>query len=170
MPFYNYMKNKPVLITIIAAIILIGGLLVVNRYGKPKETTVTATNGSVAGNTSIASMSVMPVEKIEVVNFFGTQRCASCLTLGNFTKKTLEEKFSSELESGKIVFKEINGELPENKNTVIKYQARGSSLFINAIRGEKDNITEDVTVWRLVNSEEQFVAYLENKLNSMLDK
>ena len=76
----------------------------------------------------------------------------------------------TELESGKVVFREINGELPENKEVVVKYQARGSSLFINAIRGEQENITEDVAVWRLVNNEDQFVSYLENKLNKLLGK
>jgi hypothetical protein len=36
--------------------------------------------------------------------------------------------------------------LPENKDMVIKYQARGSSFFVNAITAGKDNIKEDVTV------------------------
>jgi hypothetical protein len=112
----------------------------------------------------------MPADKIEVVNFFGTQRCVSCLTVGKFTKKTLEDKFAPELESGKIVFKEINGELPENQEIVTKYQARGSSLFVNAIHGDKDDIAEDVTVWRLVNNESQFITYFENKLNGLLGK
>jgi len=163
------MKNKTVLLSLIAIIFLIGGFFIVNRLGKSQETTVTATGGSVAGNTS-APMSVVPADKVEVVNFFGTQRCTSCLAIGRLTKKTLEEKFAPELESGKIVFKEINGELPENSDIVIKYQARGSSLFINAIRGEQDNITEDVAVWRLTNDDEQFVSYLENKLNTLLGK
>lgn len=164
------MKSKPILISIIAIVLIVGGFLIVNSSGKSRETTVTATGSSVAGNTSTAPMSVTPADKIEVVNFFGTQRCVSCLAVGNLTKKTLEERFAPELESGKIVFKEINGELPENKDIVIKYQARGSSLFVNAIRGEQDNIVEDVTVWRLVNSEEQFVSYLETKLNKLLGK
>jgi hypothetical protein len=53
---------------------------------------------------------------------------------------------------------------------VIKYQARGSSLFVNAITAGKDNIEEDVTVWRLVSNKNQFISYFENKLNKLLGK
>lgn len=162
--------NKKIFITII---LIIGGLLILNILGKNRQSnsqTQAQPQPQVKQNINSENISLAPADKIEVVNFFGTQRCVSCLTIGKFTKKTLETKFASELESGRIVFKEINVELPENRDIVMKYQARGSSLFINAIRGEKDDITEDVTVWRLVNSEEQFTSYLENKLNDLLGK
>ena len=84
--------------------------------------------------------------------------------------RTSQEKFPEEYASGKIVFKEINAELPENQAIVNKYQARGSSLFVNAIRGSNDEITEDTTVWRLVNSETQYTAYFESKLKTLLGK
>jgi hypothetical protein len=48
-----------------------------------------------------------------------------------------------------------------------KFQASGSSLFINAIRDGKDNISEDLQVWRLTSNEEQFKSYLRNKLNTL---
>ena len=41
-------------------------------------------------------------------------------------------------------------------------------MYVNAIRGDKDDITEDVTVWRLVNDEGQFIGYFEGKLKSLL--
>lgn len=164
--------NKKIIILVL---VTVGGLLFINRVGKTRQTqtqsqTQVQAQPQVKQNITSENTSLASPDKIEVVNFFGTQRCVSCLAIGKLTKKTLEERFASELESGKIVFKEINGELPENKEIVVKYQARGSSLFINAIRGEKDNIAEDVTVWRLVNSEEQFMSYLENKLNQLLGK
>ena len=81
-----------------------------------------------------------PVDKIEVIHFHGAYRCVSCVRVGEFALKTIQEKFSEEYASGKITFREINGELPENKAIVTKYQARGSSLFINSIRGDEDNI------------------------------
>lgn len=140
-------------------LLLIAVLLLLNFSNKSRS------NDSLAAETKVEI-----ADRLEIVNFFGTQRCVSCLTIGKFTKKTLETKFAPELESGKIIFKEINGELPENREIAAKYQARGSSLFINAIRDEQDYITEDVTVWRLVGSEAQFSSYLENKINKLLGK
>lgn len=114
--------------------------------------------------------SKIPAEKIEVVHFHATQQCWSCKTVGEYALKTIKEKFPEEYKNGKIIFKDINGELPENRDIVIEYQARGSSLFINAIRNGEDNIEEDTTVWRLITNEEQFISYFEDKLKTLLGK
>ncbi len=111
-----------------------------------------------------------PAEKIEIIHFHAAQQCWSCITVGNYTLKTIQEKFPEEYQSGKITFTDINVESPENKNVVLKFRAAGSSLFINTIRDGKDNISEEVTVWRLVNNEKQFIDYFENKIKSLLGK
>ncbi len=111
-----------------------------------------------------------PAEQIEIVHFHGTNQCWSCIIVGEYALKTIKEKFSEEYENGKIVFKEINGDLPENAEIVNKYKARGSSLFINSIIDGKDNIKEDVDVWRQISNESKFSQYFENKLNSILGK
>lgn len=113
---------------------------------------------------------VLPADKIEVMHFHGTYQCRSCIAIGEYALNTIKKNFSEEYERGIIEFREINGELPENKDLVAKYQARGSSLFINAIAGGQDNIEEDMTVWRLISSEEQFADYFTNKLKQLLNK
>lgn len=122
------------------------------------------------GKSSSALGSAQPVsaEKIEVVHFHGTHQCWSCITVGEYALQTIKDKFPEEYQSGKIAFKDINGELPENKEIVIKYQARGSSLFVNAISNNKDGIEEDTTVWRLINNQKEFTDYFENKLKTLL--
>jgi hypothetical protein len=114
------------------------------------------------------SMSCTPVERVEVVHFHGTQQCASCIAVGAFAKKTLEESFPTELQSGRIVFKDVNAELTENSAIVQQYQARGSSLFVNAVSQGQDHIEEDATVWRLTTNEEQYKQYFEQKIRSLL--
>jgi len=119
---------------------------------------------------SSINASKAPVDKIEVIHFHGTYRCVSCVRVGEFALQTIQERFSEEYASNKIIFREINGELPENKAIVIKYQARGSSLFINTIQGGEDNIIEDTRVWRLVSNEEQYMDYFEEKLKTLLEQ
>jgi len=109
-------------------------------------------------------------DKIEVVHFHATQQCWSCITVGEYALKTIKEKFPEEYKSGKIVFMDINGELVINRDIVTKFQAGGSSLFVNTIIDGKDNITEDTDVWRLVGNEIQFTNYFQNKLNNLLGK
>lgn len=110
------------------------------------------------------------VERVEIINFHATQRCASCSTLGEYSEATIYEFFQPELRDGVVIFKSINIDLPENKEIAQKYQARGSSLYINAIYNDQDHIEEDVTVWRLLSSDQQFKSYLKNKIDGLLRK
>ncbi len=105
------------------------------------------------------------IEKIEVVHFHGTRQCWSCVKVGELALKTIEEEFPEEYMNGKIVFLDVNGELLENNDIVEKYQARGSSLFINKIIDGKDNIEEDIVVWRMTYDEQEFSDYFKEKLN-----
>jgi len=162
------MKNKPVLISVIVIALVFGGFSLFNTSKEVTQPTTIPAQAETNTVTTSASMSVMPADKIEVVHFHGTQQCVSCITVGKFALQTIKDKFPEEYTSGKIVFKEINGELPENQAMVMKYQAAGSSLFINAIRGNKDTISEDTTVWRLVNSESEYITYFEGKLRKLL--
>ena len=71
-----------------------------------------------------------PVEKVEVYHFHATQQCVSCIAVGDLAEKTVNENFKDEVESGRLVFAHVNGQLPENNELVRKYGATGSSLWI----------------------------------------
>ena len=113
---------------------------------------------------------MVPADKIEVIHFHAEKQCFSCLTVGEFALKTIQEKFKQEYESGIIVFKDINIDLIENQEIVQKYGVQGSSLFVNGIIDGKDNIVEDINVWRLVYDENYFKTYFESSLNKLLGK
>ena len=111
---------------------------------------------------------IAQVDKIEIIDFHSTHRCFSCQTIEQFTQLALAEFFQPELSSGKITFQSINVEEGQNQPIVQKFQARGSSLFINVIRDGKDNIEEDTQVWRLVQNEAGFKSYLKAKIANLL--
>lgn len=114
---------------------------------------------------------VMPENDIvQVYLFHATQRCSTCIAIGQLAGETVNEFFQSELQEGKIEFREINIDLPENQALAEKFQASGSALYINNYRDGKDNITEDVKVWRLTNDETGFKNYLKGELNNILGK
>lgn len=123
-----------------------------------------------SSQTEVKDQNSVIADKIEVIHFHATQQCFSCITVGEYALKTIKENFSEEYADGIITYQDLNVELPENRDIVIKYQAGGSSLFINAIADGEDYIKEDVNVWRLVNDEDQFKKYLTVKLNHLLDK
>jgi predicted small secreted protein len=107
-------------------------------------------------------------EKLEVYYFHRTARCYSCNALGEYTAKTLLERFSEQMADGTIVYGELNVDLPENKEIARKFKASGSSLYINRIIDGQDNIEHDVRVWQLIGNEKAFQDYLGGKLTNYL--
>ena len=153
------MKKTAIFLIVAVAVVLL--LVGISALKKPASTqTAEVSNSDDKLNVN--------AESIEVVHFHATEQCVSCIAVGRLAKKTIEDKFPSELKNGTITFRDINLDLPENKETVAKYQASGSSLFVNAIAGGKDNIEEDATVWRLISNESQYISYFEKKLHNLM--
>jgi len=165
--------NKKIIIASLLVIIALLGLSVLGKGNQSKKT-ILSTNQS-ANNlaTPIPTQTISTTlpsgaEKIEVLHFHATQQCMSCINIGKFTKATVEEKFPEEFKSGKITFREINIDLPENQKIAQDYKVSGSALYINAIKNGQDNKEEDTTVWRLVTNGAQLKSYFEAKLKALL--
>lgn len=114
--------------------------------------------------------SKISAEKIEIIEFHNTNRCASCLRMEELLKKTLSQNFPNEIKDGKVVFSDINIDLPENNEIATKYQAWWLSVFINAITSGQDNIEQETDAWRLIWDEIQFIDYMTKRINALLGK
>lgn len=164
------MGNKKIILVFLLVVVSLFGLSI---FAKDKKTNneQTLSKDQFGGNPSpTPTIAIVPADKLEVIHFHATKQCWTCITVGAYALKTIKEKFPEEYASGKVVFKDINVEEKENQEIVTRYQAGGASLYVNAIRGNKDDIAEDVTVWKLVNDEGQFTAYFESKLKTLLGK
>lgn len=123
------------------------------------------TNVNAQGNNKIDS----DIEKLEIIHFHGTNQCYSCITMGEFTEDTLNEYFSEELDSGKIVFEHVNVDLDKNSEVVEKYGATGSSLLIGTYYEDGTFVkVQNTNVWYKINNKESYMTYfkgvVENKL------
>lgn len=148
---------------IFGVIILILVALIVNELLPKKDSSQT-----VAPVQTEEIPQVKKADKVEVVHFHATQQCWSCSTIGKFAKQIVETKFTGEVANGKMIFKEVNLDLPENKEIIDTFQASGSSLYINAVKDGKNNIVQNMKVWQLVSDETAFTSYLETQLRSLL--
>ena len=150
---------------IICIIFIIGSLIFLRDDNKSLGEEETS-NAALVQN----ELPKVKAEKIQVFLFHATQRCSTCINIGKFAGETVNDYFQTELKDGKIEFREVNIDLPENKELTEKFKATGSILYINAIADGKDNIEEDTTVWRLTTNKEQFKNYFRDKLNSLFGK
>jgi len=156
-------KKKFIITFTIIFLVAVSGVYFLSKNSEPAD------NSNVNSATKIAGGNSSP-DRIEVIHFHATQQCFSCITVGKFALKTIQEKFPEEYEQGEIVYKDINVDLRENKEVVNEYGATGSALYINDIVGGRNSIEEDATVWRLVANEEKYITHFEDKLKTKLGK
>lgn len=110
--------------------------------------------------------------KVEVLNFFGARRCATCSAIGENAKLALSENFSKEVEDGTVKFVEVNYEEDQNKDIVEKYEATGSGLYIHTIiNGEEtiENLT-DFAFMTALNETDVYKEALRTNISEKLSK
>jgi len=106
---------------------------------------------------------------IQVIDFHATHRCMTCNAIENNTKHTLNTYFSKELKEGTIVFSVINVDLKKNEALAEKFEAAGTSLFLNIIKKGKESKI-DLTNFAFMkgNSKEAFAKELKSKISKAL--
>jgi hypothetical protein len=79
--------------------------------------------------------------KLEVLYFHVTERCRTCLSIENNTKKVLDDNFKTQMDNGIIKFTSYNIEKKENKSLIEKYQISYLTLLLIRSDGTKTDFT-----------------------------
>lgn len=102
------------------------------------------------------------ISKIEVLDFHSTHRCMTCNAIEANTTYILETYFADEVKKGKITFQVINVDKKENEKIAEKFEASGTSLFLNVIKNGKETQL-DLTNFAFMKSNDQEVFSKELK-------
>lgn len=106
--------------------------------------------------------------QVEMFKFRGNTECYSCVKLGELADMVVERNFKDEIASGKLVYKEINAQAPENRDITVEYQVTAISLqigtTINGVK-TKENLQQ---VWYYLEDEPGFENYLKPILEKRL--
>ena len=108
------------------------------------------------------------INKIEVIDFYGTHRCVTCKAIEASAKYTVETYFSNE---PKVVFKTVNVDDDKNYKMVENFEATGTALFLNVIKDGKETHI-DLTDFGFSKGREQeeFSKELKTKIENELKK
>ena len=167
------MKRAILVLLLITALVIFPAC--VSNSAEQQQTQQTNTQS----NTNQANTNTVPekvnVLKVEVIHFHPKVGCVSCTTLGAYTEETVKKYFSKELQSGRITFRHINYELPENQELVLLYRPPGSALCIGVYDDQGHLfIEENYGGWYRLNSKDTFMTYMkqliEMRLNGDLTK
>lgn len=107
------------------------------------------------------------ISKIEVLDFHSTHRCMTCNAIEANTKYTLNTFFGKELKEGKITLQVINVDEKENLKIAEKFEASGTSLFLNVIKNGKETQI-NLTDFAFMNGNDQEI--FSKELKTKIDK
>lgn len=114
-----------------------------------------------------------PVSKkthVDVYYFHRTERCATCLSIEENTKGTLEKYFADEMKDGTVNFHSVCYEDDSNPQAVEKYNVDGPALYLTKVKKGKEtnkNLT-DFAFDNSLHNADKFNNGLRDKINELL--
>ena len=108
--------------------------------------------------------------ELDIYYFHRTQRCQTCLSIEENTKKTLDQYFADELKEGTINFHVIDYEGDENKELIEKYKADAPALYLTKVKKGKET-SIDLTDFAFDNSlhnADKFRSGFRDKINELM--
>lgn len=106
---------------------------------------------------------------IVVTYFYTTARCPTCHKIEKLSSQAVNSNFENELKTGKVVWRVINVDEPENKHYNTDYQLYTKSLIISEMKDGKEVRWKNLKkVWTFVRDEGKFNTYVKDEIKDWL--
>lgn len=108
---------------------------------------------------------------IEVIYFFGKQRCSTCVAMEKFAKEAVDSAFTDKSKDGTIIFKTVDITTPEGERLADLFEVSSSSLYI--VNNNPDKLEKvDMTAFGFRNARNNRQVYKQgiiDQINKFLD-
>ena len=103
--------------------------------------------------------------------FHGNLRCKTCRTIQVYSEEAIRSEFADELASGRLAWRVVNVEEPENKHFVKDFELVSRSLVLTEYEdGEVIRWENLKQVWQLVRDKEKFLDYVHSSTREFLQE
>ena len=110
-----------------------------------------------------------PDQYLVVTYFHTTARCPTCHKIENLSADTIRSNFKDQLESGKLVWRVINVDEPENEHYIKDYQLYSKHLIVSEMKDGKEVRWKDLTdIWTLIRDDQKFENYIKTEISDWL--
>ncbi|ASV73673.1 hypothetical protein THTE_1071 [Thermogutta terrifontis] len=153
---------------LLAGAALGAALVKIAGNGNPPSRTVAASPTAATSTTQEPAPQTIK-DGVLVYLFHGNVRCPTCLAIEASTKEVLEANFAQELNSRRIIIRELNYEKPENKPYIEKYKLIAPTVVMVRIHdGEEKEFVNIMEVWQCVGDKDAFTRLISDNMQKML--
>lgn len=109
--------------------------------------------------------------KIIVSYFHGAEDCPVCVQVEQVTRQAVETRFQRELQHGRIEFRTINVETPENQPLIETYQLTARAVVIaDVVQGRETRWKKLDNVWALLGDDQALTDYVQAEITIYLQE
>jgi hypothetical protein len=122
-----------------------------------------------AGTALAAADSTSQAHRILAYYFHTTQRCATCRKIEAYTAEAIQTGFPEELKAGRLVFRTLNVDEPDNKHFLKDYKLFTKSVVLVDEQPGRQSAWKNLPkIWELIGDKEKFVRYIQDETRSYL--
>jgi len=165
------MNAKTLAIAALLAFVAISVVyLGVNRPVAPDPAPVVAAAAPASATPEAAATIPAATAPHYVAYYFMTNvRCPSCLEIEQYTAETLQSDFAEPLETGRLAWRVVNTDEPENRHFIDDYQLHTKSVVVVELDGDRQVRWKNLEkVWELVGTREGFHDYIAGEMNAFM--
>lgn len=108
--------------------------------------------------------------RIVTYYFHTTGRCTTCVKIEELAKEVVEKQFVEQVRSGRLSFRSVDVQFPENRHLVRQYQLVTKSVVLVEEKDGKPLRWKNLDqVWQLVWSKDRYQAYVRDELTRFLE-
>jgi hypothetical protein len=109
--------------------------------------------------------------KVVAYYFHTTYRCPTCRRIEAYSRETIETGFAKEIAEGRLEFRLVNIEQPENRHFVQDYELFTKSLvLVRMNEGKQVEWTNLAAVWEYNGDKPLFLTYVQGEILKYLEK
>jgi len=172
------MKTRSLVTVVLLVFVVVAVIFLVAKeirtsegIASPLGAGLTAGTGSQVAPPTPDSSSQQGNRKVVAYYFHGRVRCVSCVKIETLSRKAVTEGFPKELMNGRLEFRDVNVEEPENRHFIADYKLFSQSLVLVEIRdGRQVRWRNLEKVWTLFNFEREFIPYVQGGVSDFLGK
>ncbi len=171
------MRAKTIITVVLLAFVVASVVYLVIKESGPKprapakpqtneQTTTTAEKPKIPDASEKKAIN----RKVVAYYFHGNMRCMTCRTIEAYTKEAIQAGFPEALKDGRLEFRVVNVDEPDNEHFVQDYQIVTRSVVIAEFEGGKQNRWKNLgQVWELVRNKQAFLKYIQDQTGSYLE-
>ncbi len=167
----NSIHRKAQQLTFLFAVLFLGTLFFgcAQNDSKKQTDTVSTQIKSDTGDKSAGFSADATSNQLVVYYFMSNYRCPSCMYIEKTTKSVVTTTFADHVKSGRVVFKAVNIDEPENKHFDTDYKLYAQSVILSDVKeGKELRWTNLDKVWKLLNNDAEFKAYVTKEIKTYL--